>query len=217
MVLVVLATCAVSLVACESSGSAKYMIPYIGPVLAINDQVSNEQKMKLSQKMMKDPDLQEWREAREKISMAEGDRVFEGSVDSIYKAIITAVSSMEVDVESAEKDSGFIAGQGKVLPPDRASQLRKERMVEYAKANGMSPKSADPGPFFDPDTMAAVMESQTGLTITVGEHGQGKTKVKARFSKIYYPPELQECYALLWQSIDKQGFLNKALDAPESK
>jgi hypothetical protein len=186
-------------------------------MIVVNDQISNEQKMKLSQKMLKDPDLQAWKDAREKISMAEGDRIFEGDVDSIYKAIITAVSSMEVTVENAEKDSGFIGGKGKILPPNQAATLRKERMIEYAKANNMSRHAAEPSYYFDPDTVAAVMESETGLTITVGAHGQGRTKVKARFSKIYYPPELQECYALLWQSIDKQGFLNKALDAPESK
>jgi len=72
---------------------------------------------------------------------------------------------------------------------------------------------SDPGPFFDPSTTAAVMEAASGMTITVGPHGEGQTKVKARFSQVHYPRELEECYSLLWQSIDKQGFLDKALDA----
>jgi hypothetical protein len=58
------------------------------------------------------------------------------------------------------------------------------------------------------------MEAASGMTITVGPHGEGQTKVKARFSQVYYPRELEECYSLLWQSIDKQGFLDNALDAP---
>lgn len=70
------------------------------------------------------------------------------------------------------------------------------------------------GPFFDPSTTSAVMEAASGMTITVGPHGEGQTKVKARFSQVYYPRELEECYSLLWQSIDKQGFLDNALDAP---
>jgi hypothetical protein len=32
--------------------------------------------------------------------------------------------------------------------------------------------SADPGPFFDPSTTSAVMEAASGMTITVGPHGE---------------------------------------------
>jgi hypothetical protein len=190
------------------------MIPYVGPLLALQDSISNEQKMELSQKIMKDPDLPAWYEAREKITMAVGDRIVDSDVESVYRAVITGLSTLEVNIENVEKESGFINGSGKILPPDRAASFRKERMVEYAKANGMNPKAADPGPFFDPETMSAVMEQATGMTITVGPHGDGKTKVKVRFSKIYYPAELQECYSIFWQSVDKQGFLDQALDSP---
>lgn len=204
------------LMSCESS-TAKYMIPYAGPVFAIHDQISNEQKMKLSQQIIKDPDLPVWYETREKIILAEGDQIIDGGVDDVYRAIITGISSLEVNVNNVEKESGFISASGKVLPPDRAATYRRERMVEYAKAKGFNPKAADPGPFFDPETTSAIMEQATQMTVTVGPHGEGKTKVKVRFSKIYYPPELQECYSLFWQSVDKQGFLDRALDAPRAE
>jgi hypothetical protein len=191
-----------------------YATPVIGPGLIIKDQIDHEQKQKLSQKIMSQPDLPAWSEARERIVLAEGDRVFDNDVDSVYRAAITAVASLEVHVQNTERESGFISGSGKILPPDRASALRKARMIEFAKAHGMSPRSAEPGPYFDPTAMTAVMEAATGMTITVGPHGDGQTKIKARFSQIYYPRELSECYTVLWQAIDRQGFLDRALDSP---
>lgn len=183
----------------------------------LHQQYSTQQKMKFSQQIMKEPDVPAWYEAREKIILAEGDRIIDSDEDSVYRAIITGISSLEVDVENVEKESGFISASGKVLPPDRAATFRRERMVEYAKANGLNPKAADPGFYYDPETTTAIMEQATGMTVTVGPHGEGKSKVKVRFSKIYYPPELQECYSLFWQSVDKQGFLNRALDAPAAE
>lgn len=38
------------------------------------------------------------------------------------------------------------------------------------------------------------------------------TKVKLRFSDIYYPGEVETYYKLIWQAVDKQIFIDKTIE-----
>jgi hypothetical protein len=72
---------------------------------------------------------------------------------------------------------------------------------------------ADAAPRFDSSTTSAVKEAASEITTAIGPHGEDQTKVKARFSQVYYSANWKNVYSLLRQSNDKQGFLDKALDA----
>jgi hypothetical protein len=39
-----------------------------------------------------------------------------------------------------------------------------------------------------------------------------QTKVKLRFDGTYYPRQVEELYRKVWAEVDKQMFLDKALD-----
>ncbi len=213
-----LAVSGLVLSACAGApSSAKYMIPYVGGFLALKDMDDNQKKMKLSQMIVEEPDLPAWKEAREKIMMGVGDRVVSKDVGNTFKSLLIGIASLEVTVDNAEKDSGFISCKGKVLPPDIAAALRKQRMVEYAEAKGLPARSAEPTTFYNPATVSSIMEEATTMTITVQEHGTGQSKVKIRFNNIYYPQELEESYRLVWLALDKQGFLDEALDKTSAK
>jgi hypothetical protein len=53
---------------------------------------------------------------------------------------------------------------------------------------------------------------QQAMTISLVKQSPTQTKVKIRFSNVNYPAELQEYYKIVWPAIDKQIFLDKAVD-----
>jgi len=199
-------------VALGGCAQAKYAIPVVGTGLAMKDASDQRRAVQLQQKMMAEPDLPEWQQAREKITLAMGDRTYDRPFDETFQAIIVGVATLEVTVGNMERDSGFISASGRILPSDLASAVRKQRLVDYAVAQGMSPAAAEPTEWMDPSTYASIMEEATTMTITAQEQGDDATKVKVRFNNIYYPRMLEESYRFVWNAIDKQGFLDDALD-----
>ena len=51
-----------------------------------------------------------------------------------------------------------------------------------------------------------------GLTLTMVKQSARQTKVKLRFDGTYYPRRVEELYKKVWAEVDKQMFLDKALD-----
>jgi hypothetical protein len=51
-----------------------------------------------------------------------------------------------------------------------------------------------------------------GLTLSMVKQGARQTKVKLRFDGAYYPRQVDELYRKVWAEVDKQMFLDKALD-----
>jgi hypothetical protein len=171
----------------------------------------------LMQQLMKEPDLPTWYNQREGVTQALGDRVFDKSFDQVFNALVVALSSMGAEVSNMERQSGYIAARGKILPPDRSKALRHEGLVEYCRHHGYDPSLLDvrKGSDFeiDPDMGGSMMDKwATAMTISLVKQGEKQTKVKLRFTGVYYPRLLEESYKVVWPTLDKQIFLDKNLD-----
>lgn len=172
-------------------------------------------KTDLMQSLMKEPDLPSWHTQRGQIAQAMGDRVFDKSFERVFDSVTVALASMDVKVDSMERQSGYIGATGMILPPDRIKQLRREQLLEYCQIKGLDPTLLDKSKDdfgIDPDTMGGMERMMAGMTISLVKQGPNKTKVKLRFKGVYYPKTLEECYKIVWPAIDKQIFLDKTLD-----
>ena len=66
---------------------------------------------------------------------------------------------------------------------------------------------------FDLEGTLGMMERNIGgVTLSLVRQGEKQTKVKLRFDKVYYPSQVQEFYRMVWAAVDKQIFLDQALD-----
>ena len=171
-------------------------------------------KQELSQKLMSDPQVPAWYTQREKLTMAMGDRVFDKEFDRVFDSITVALASMEANVNNMERTSGYITAGLPRLNPQRTEQLRKAMLVDYCKHNGYDPKLLEKqGPYeMDVDMFAGISMKQQAMTISLVRQTPTQTKVKIRFSNVNYPPELQEYYKVVWPAVDKQIFLDRAVD-----
>jgi hypothetical protein len=118
-------------------------------------------------------------------------------------------------VDNMERQSGYIAAHGQVLPPERAKQLRSEELTAWCQAKGYAPSLLERrGKYdMDPDMMGGMMSRyMTTLTISLVKQSEKQTKAKLRFNGIYYPPTLEACYKVVWPGIDKQIFVDKGTD-----
>ena len=178
-----------------------------------NDMVSGMMaKQQFQQEMMKNPDLPAWHAQREKMAMAVGDRVFDKGFDRVFDSMITTLASLGCRVNNMERASGYITSSLPQLPPEQQEGLRTEALAQYAQAKGYPPSVLQKGQFdFD---MGAMMERQggAGLTLSMVKQNPRQTKVKLRFDGIYYPRQVEELYGKVWSEVDKQMFLDKALD-----
>ena len=172
------------------------------------------QKNELMQKLMSDPQVPEWYTQREKITMAMGDRVFDKAFDRVFDSMTVALASMEANVNNMERTSGYITAAVPRLDPMRAEQLHKASLVDYCKHNGYDPKILEKqGPYdTDVDMFKNFNRMGEAMTISLVKQSPTQTKVKIRFSNVNYPPELQEYYKVVWPAIDKQIFLDRAVD-----
>ena len=174
-------------------------------------------KMSFSQEIMKNPDLAEWYSQREKMALAVGDRVFDKGFDRVFESMITALASLGCRVNNIERNSGYITASLPQLPPDQQSSLRNEARTQYAQIRGypasVLQKGGLMGMDMDMDT-SGMMErgGGAGLTLSMVKQGTRQTKVKLRFDGIYYPRQVDELYRKVWAEVDKQMFLDKALD-----
>lgn len=169
-------------------------------------------KQQFQQEMMRNPDLPAWHAQREKMSLAVGDRVFDKGFDRVFDSMVTTLATLGCRVNNMERVSGYITASIPQLPPEQQEGLRKEALAQYAQAKGYPPSVLQKGQFdFD---MGAMMERQggAGLTLSMVKQGAQHTKVKVRFDGIYYPRQVEELYKKVWAEVDKQMFLDKALD-----
>jgi hypothetical protein len=169
-------------------------------------------KQQFQQEMMKNPDLPAWHAQREKMALAVGDRVFDKGFDRVFDSMVTTLATLGCRVNNMERVSGYITASLPQLPPEQQEGLRKEALAQYAQAKGYPPSVLQKGPYdFD---MGAMMERQggAGLTLSMIKQGAQHTKVKLRFDGTYYPRQVEELYRKVWAEVDKQMFLDKALD-----
>ena len=174
-------------------------------------------KMSFSQEIMKNPDLAEWYSQREKMALAVGDRVFDKGFERVFESMITALASLGCRVNNIERNSGYITASLPQLSPDQQASLKNEARAQYAQIKGYPPsvlqKGGPMGIDMDMD-MSGMMErgGGAGLTLSMVKQGTRQTKVKLRFDGIYYPRQVDELYRKVWAEVDKQMFLDKALD-----
>ncbi len=169
----------------------------------------------LMQKLMKEPDVPAWHSEREQITQALGDRTCDMSFSRVFDSLTVALAGMGMTVDNMERQSGYIAAHGQLLPPERAKQLRSEELTAWCRANGYDPSLLEQrGKYdIDPDMGGGMMQKfGTTLTISLVKQSEKQTKVKLRLNGIYYPRTLEESYKALWPALDKQIFMDKGTD-----
>lgn len=172
-------------------------------------------KQQFQQDMMKNPDLPAWHAQREKMALAVGDRVFDKGFDRVFDSMITTLATLGCRVNNMERVSGYITASLPQLPPEQQEALRKEGLAQYAQAKGYPPSVLQKqGPYDIDFDFGAMMErgGGSGLTLSMIRQGARQTKVKLRFDGTYYPRHVEELYKKVWAEVDKQMFLDKALD-----
>ena len=74
------------------------------------------------------------------------------------------------------------------------------------------------GEMLDLSSMAGKYEKmQKTLTFQLVKMGDNQTKVKLRFSDVYYPGEVETYYKLVWQAVDKQIFVDQNIEGGVEK
>jgi hypothetical protein len=175
-----------------------------------------QQRTQLMQDLMNNPDLPSWHDQRQKLAMAQGDRVFDKPFDQVFDGMIMALATMGSRVNNMDRRSGYITGSLPDLGPERTEQLQTEAIAQYAQLKGYPPSVLQSqGPFdmnvsLGPSMMARMGGS--GLTLTMVRQSSHQTKVKVRFDNVYYPRTEQELYQAVWAAVDRQMFLDSNLD-----
>ena len=178
----------------------------------INDMMG---KQKLSMDMMSSPDLPAWHAQREKMALAIGDRSFQRPFARVFDSLTVALATLGSRVQNMERASGYITGSIPQLEPTRSKAMQDAGMRQYAVAKGYSPTIFDKknsGGMIDIDFGEMMARGMAGFTISLVRQGARDTKVKLRFDNVYYPELVAEYYKLIWAAVDKQMFLDVALD-----
>lgn len=172
-------------------------------------------KQKLSMEMMSSPDLPVWHAQREKMALAIGDRSFQRPFARVFDSLTVAMATLGSRVQNMERASGYMTGSIPQLEPTRTVAMQEAGMRQYAIAKGYSPAIFDKrnsgGPM-DIDFGGMMARSMAGFTLSLVRQGPKDTKVKLRFDNVYYPELAAEYYKLIWDAVDKQMFLDVALD-----
>jgi hypothetical protein len=212
---VVLSLCCLGVAGCGSTTS-----PYFGGQSAAVrpfDPSVMMAKNQLMQDLMNNPDLPAWHEQREKMALALGDRVFDKGFDRVFDSMITALAGLGCRVTNMERTSHYITASLPELPPEQDEALRKEALAQYVQVKGYPlAVLSKQGPYdmIDPTMGQSMMNRMggAGLTLSMVPQGPNQTKVKLRFDNVFYPRKVDELYKSVWTAVDKQMFLDKALD-----
>jgi hypothetical protein len=197
------------------------MAPMMGPQsrdmgsMQMPDMDRMDKKNELMQKIMSNPQVPEWHEQREKLTLAMGDKVFDKDFDRVFDSLTIAVASLEANVNNMERQSGYITSAVPRMNPTRAKQIHDAHMKDLCTYLGYDPSLLEKkGPYeMDLDSFGGMMQiNQQAMTISLVKQGPSKTKVKVRFSNVNYPAEVAELYKTVWPAIDKQIFMDKAID-----
>ena len=184
------------------------------------DMAAMEAKNRLMQDLMSNPDLTSWHEQRQKMMLALGDRTFDKNFEEVFDGMIIALASLGCRVNNMERTSGYITASLPDLGPDRTNVLQQEAVAEYARVKGYpaSVLQKQSGFDFDADMGSHMIMRMggSGLTMTIAKQSPTQTRVKLRFDNVYFPKSAQEYYRVVWVGVDRQMFLDKALDAPRT-
>jgi len=187
-----------------------------------------QQRRKLTMKFQSNPDTDAWYEQRQKIAQATGDRVFDKDFARVFDSLTLAVSTMELKVNNMERTSGYIGASGIALPPTESKAMRREAVNDWCRQSGFDSSILDrqfrtsemrnAGEMADMGSMMSKYEKmQKGLTFQLVKMGDNQTKVKLRFSDVYYPAEVEAYYKLVWQAVDKQIFVDQNVEGTVEK
>lgn len=213
----------------DAAASAVTQSVFGGPERAMKaDDELIQQKQRISAKFTSNPDTDGWHEARQKISAAMGDRDFDQGFARVFDSLTLAVADLELKVNNMERESGYLSASGMTLPPTEAKAMRKEAVVEWCKGNGFDHTVLDrqfktsqmqqAGDMLDmSEMMARYDKMQKGLTFQLVKMGEERTKVKLRFSEVYYPGEVETYYKVIWQAVDKQIFVDETIEGEVAK
>jgi hypothetical protein len=174
-----------------------------------------QSQQQLMNDLMSSPDLPAWHDERQKLTMARGDRVFDKSFSEVFEGMIIALATLGSRVNNMDHASGYITASIPDLGPERNKELQTEQLAEYAKIKGY-PDSVLQNQRYGMNlattqSMYARMGG-SGLTLTMVHQSANQTKVKLRFDNVYFPKTEDELYRNVWAAVDKQMFLDKALD-----
>jgi len=187
-----------------------------------------QERMRITNKFNGSPDTDAWHEQRQRIALAVGDRVFEKDFSRVFDSLTLAVSTMELKVNQMERQSGYIGASGISLSPTEAKAMRREAVIDWCRQSGFDPAILDRqfrttafqqmGEMTDFSGMMGKFEKmQRGLTFQLVKMGNKQTKVKLRFSDVYYPAEIETYYKLVWQAVDKQVFVDQTIEGAVEK
>jgi len=193
-----------------------------------SDQKLIQQRQKITQGFNKSPDTDAWHEQRQQLAKTMGDRIFDKDFGRVFDSLVVTLGNLELTVKSMERTSGFISASGITLPPTESSQMYREAVNEWCKQNGYDPSVLDKqfktsemrnvGEIIDAGGMKGKYEKmQHGLTFQLIKMTDTQTKVKLRFSDVYYPAEVEAYYKLVWSGVDKQIFVDQNIEGGVEK
>jgi hypothetical protein len=176
-----------------------------------------QKKAEVLLRMRTQPDVPAWYTQREQVTQAMGDRVFDKDFNRVFSSVPGALLGMGMTVDNMDRESGYIAAHGDLLPPELSSTLRTEARSAWCRANGCDPslleKQSDNDIDIEPYLDVFLGKSTpTTLTVMLVRQSEQQTKVKLRFNGVYYPGALEAYYRTVWLAIDKQIFIDKATD-----
>ena len=193
-----------------------------------SDQDLMMQQMKITRKFTSRPDTDAWHAQRQKIAQATGDRIFDSDFPRVFDSLTLAVASLELKLGTIQRQSGLLTASGIELPPTEAKDMRREAVNEWCKLNGFdvsvldrdfkSSQMKNASEMMDrSDMMGRYEKMQKSVTFQLVKMGDKQTKVKLRFSDVYFPTELETYYKTVWQAVDKQIFVDKNVEGAVEK
>jgi hypothetical protein len=179
------------------------------------------QKLKITGEFQSNPDTDAWKEQRQKITQATGDRIFDKDFGRVYDSLVLAMSTMELKVNNMERTSGYIQATGNALPPSESKAVYREALNDWCRQKGYDSN------VFDQKYNTLIIDVKTemeqaysqytkkiqkSLTFQLVKMNDKQTKVKLRFSDVYYPPQVESYYKIVWQAVDKQIFVDQNIE-----
>lgn len=186
-----------------------------------SDQAVFAERQKISQRFNNNPDTDAWHEQRQKVAAALGERVLEHEFNRVFDSLTQAMAELELKVANMERQSGYLTASGITLPPSDARMMRREAVNEWCKLNHFDAAVLD-RPLRTTEMqrmndlvdlggmMARYEKSAKTLTFQLSKMGD-RTRVKLRFSEVFYPGEVEIYYKLVWQAVDKQLFIDRTI------
>jgi hypothetical protein len=179
----------------------------------------------ITEKFSNHPDTDGWRDQRQKIAQALGDRVFDKEFSRVFDSLVLAISTMELKVGNMERQSGYISASGLALTASETKAVGREAVNDWCRQNGIDPANLEvnfkSSAFKRTQTKGGTedmidqynrLETGNTLTFQLLKLGENQTKVKLRFSDVFYPGRVEIYYKLVWQAVDKQIFVDQNID-----